>query len=128
MTVRLLRRRWLGLIVIIAGLVGFGATGLVLSAQDPVRRDVTVTGRDHHYFPARIEISAGDILRITFVADDAPYTLAIDAYRIAKRATPGKPVVFEFRTDRAGVFAYYCDLSTDDACRDMRGELVVSGK
>ena len=49
----------------------------------------------------------------------------MDAYRIAKRVSPGHPVTFEFRADKAGTFPFYCDLKTEDGCRQMRGELVV---
>jgi heme/copper-type cytochrome/quinol oxidase subunit 2 len=50
----------------------------------------------------------------------------LDEYRIAKRAAPGNPVTFEFRADRAGTFPFYCNLTIDDGCREMRGELVVT--
>jgi hypothetical protein len=34
-------------------------------------------------------------------------------------------VTFEFRADQAGTFPFYCNLSQDERCRQMRGELVV---
>ena len=121
--------RWLlGAMIVLTGVSGLEAGAPVLLFQDPVRHEVTVTGREHRFFPARIEVAAGDILKITLVAEDVPCSFAIDAYRISKRATPEHPVVFEFRADRAGTYAYYCDLTADDGCLDMRGELVVDGR
>ncbi len=96
--------------------------------QDPVRHDVTVRGQDYTFTPARIDAATGDIIRITLVAEDVPCSFAIDAYRISKRATPGRPVTFEFRADRSGTFPFYCDLTTDEHCRTMRGELVVASR
>jgi hypothetical protein len=33
--------------------------------------------------------------------------------------------VFEFRADRSGTVAFYCNLSVDDRCRNMKGQLSV---
>jgi heme/copper-type cytochrome/quinol oxidase subunit 2 len=93
--------------------------------QDPVRHDVTIRGQNYTYTPSRIDAGTGDIVRITLIAEDVPCSFAIDVYRISKRATPGHPVTFEFRADRAGTFPFYCDLTTDENCGKMRGELVV---
>ena len=39
-------------------------------------------------------------------------------------ASPGKTsVTFEFRADQAGTFPFYCNLTTDAGCKDMRGVL-----
>jgi len=32
---------------------------------------------------------------------------------------------FQFRADRAGRFLYYCNLSSEERCRDMKGTLIV---
>ena len=52
----------------------------------------------------------------------------IDAYRIVKRAAGGQTISFEFRADQAGAFAFYCNLTSDPGCRDMKGTLVVKGR
>ena len=68
-------------------------------------------------------------MKVTLQSEDIPHSFTIDEpYRIAKRATPGNPVVFEFRADQAGTFPYYCNLTAEDGCRKMRGELVVRAK
>ena len=43
-----------------------------------------------------------------------------------KRAGSGETVTFEFRADQAGTFTYYCNLTSDPRCRDMKGTLVVA--
>ena len=65
-------------------------------------------------------------MQIKFTAKDVPHSFTIDVpYRISKRAAAGQTVVFEFRADEAGRFRYYCNLTQDDRCRKMQGELVV---
>jgi heme/copper-type cytochrome/quinol oxidase subunit 2 len=87
--------------------------------------EITVTADNFAFSPSRIEVHEGDIVRITFHAVDIPHTFIIDEYRIAKRAAIGQTVVFEFRADRTGTFPIYCNLTTDERCRKMKGELVV---
>lgn len=91
--------------------------------------EVTVTAKKYSFNPARIEVGQDDIVVITLKAEDVPHSFTIDKpYLIAKRAAPGQPVTFQFRADKAGTFTYYCNITTDERCKDMRGELVVRPK
>lgn len=86
---------------------------------------VSVTARRYEYDPRRIEVVQDDIVSIELRTTDIAHSIRIDAYRIAKRVNPGRPVAFEFRADQAGTFPFYCNLQIDEGCRQMRGELVV---
>jgi cytochrome c oxidase subunit II len=101
-------------------------------AQEAARapREIRVTARKYGFSPSRIEVQENDLVKVTFETADIPHSFTIDDdnYRIAKRATPGHPVVFEFRADKAGTFPFYCNLTTDPGCKNMRGELVVRKK
>ena len=66
-----------------------------------------------------------DVVKIDLQTSDIAHSFTVDNYRIAKRVAPGQPVSFEFRADKAGTFPFYCNLQTEDGCRQMRGELVV---
>jgi heme/copper-type cytochrome/quinol oxidase subunit 2 len=116
-------RRAGGWLLLVIAAVVFAAAGL---AQEQGRRDITLTAKKYSFSESRIEVAVNDVLRITLVAEDIPHSFTVDEYRIAKRAAPGKPVTFEFRADRAGTFPFYCNLTIDDGCRGMRGELVVT--
>jgi cytochrome c oxidase subunit II len=94
-------------------------------APEDNRREVTIAAREGAFAPAHIEVRVNDLVKVTFSADDGPHSFNIDAYRIAKRARPGHPAVFEFRADQAGTFSYYCNLKEGGGTHDMRGELVV---
>jgi cytochrome c oxidase subunit II len=110
--------------------------GLILAAiasafvavqdQSPNRRDVTVTARNYAFTPERIEVVQDDLVRISLTSEDRPYSFAIDAYRILKRAGAGQTIVFEFRADQSGTFRFYCNLTSDAACKTMQGTLVVA--
>jgi plastocyanin len=119
---------------------GAGVAGLVLgaatfgylwfapprAAQESVAQQAfTIHAHKYAFEPARIEVTQGDIVKITFRADDIPHSFTVDAYRISKRAAVGENVTFEFRASTAGTFPFYCQLRADDGCRTMHGELVV---
>jgi plastocyanin len=123
-------RRLLVLIlpVLLAGALAVSRTPPA-AAQEPARHDLIIKVKKYQFSQARIEVAQGDVVRVTLVAEDVPHSLTIDAYRIAKRAAPGKSVTFEFRADRAGTFPFYCNLTSEDAgCKSTRGELVVSAR
>jgi len=102
----------------------------VVAAQDqgPTTRTFAITAHRYTFTPSTIEVNQDDLVRLTLDADDIAHSLTIDAYRIAKRASPGQPTTFEFRADRPGTFPYYCNLQAEDGCRRMHGELIVKGR
>lgn len=105
------------------------ATTLV-AAQDqaPNRRDVSIVAKNHQFTPNKIEVTQDDLVRITLKSEDRPQSFAIDAYRIVKRVGGGQTIVFEFRAQRPGTFTFYCNLTSDPDCKNMKGTLVVKPK
>jgi len=88
-------------------------------------REFTISGDQFAFKPVRIEVQKDDLVKITFTAKDIAHSFTIDQYRIAKRAAAGQSVVFEFRADQVGTHRFYCNLTTDERCKRMEGELVV---
>ena len=105
--------------------LGLGVLGLMAHAQEGGERKFTVSAHKYAFTPARLDVRQDDLVRVTFSTDDIPHSFTIDKYRIAKRVEPGKPIVFEFRADQPGRFPIYCNLTADDGCRKMIGELTV---
>ena len=113
---------WSALVLVLA------AFGFMVRAQEAGERAFTISAHKYAFTPARIDVRQDDLVRVTFSTDDIPHSFTIDKYRIAKRVEPGKPIVFEFRADQPGRFPIYCNLTADDGCRKMIGELVVTGR
>jgi cytochrome c oxidase subunit II len=96
------------------------------TAQDQGQvREFNVTGSGFAFSPASLSVNKNDLVKITFTAQDIPHSFTIDDYRIVKRAGAGQTVTFEFRADRSGPFTFYCNLSQDAKCKDMKGTLTV---
>ena len=96
--------------------------------QAPNRRDLTISARNYAFAPDRLEVAHDDLVKITVRSEDQAHSFTIDEYRIVKRIPAGGSTTFEFRADRQGTFAYYCNLTTDPGCRAMRGQLVVRAR
>jgi len=105
-------------------LVGISTFTLKPTAQGATR-EFTITGDQFAFKPIRIEVQKDDLVKITFTAKDIAHSFTIDQYRIAKRAAAGQTVVFEFRADQVGTHRFYCNLTTDERCKRMEGELIV---
>jgi len=100
------------------------------SAQEPAqnRRELTIVAKDHVFTPDKIDVSQDDLVKITLRSEDVPVSFAIDAYRIVKRVAGKTSLTFEFRADQPGTFPFYCNLTTDAACKDMRGTFSVRAR
>jgi heme/copper-type cytochrome/quinol oxidase subunit 2 len=96
------------------------------AAQDQGQvREFTISGNNYAFAPASIQVNRNDLVKITFTAHDIPHSFVIEEYRIVKRASAGQTVTFEFRADQGGTFTYFCSLTQDAKCRDMKGILTV---
>jgi heme/copper-type cytochrome/quinol oxidase subunit 2 len=130
------RRRFvIALTVGAAGLLvaAFGFSG---RARAQSKKEFSVSAHKYSYKvegsdKPEIHVQEGDLVRITFSADDIPHSFTIvddDHYRIMRRAEPGKPVPFEFLADKAGSFTFQCTLRTDERCKELSGTLFVAAK
>ena len=96
------------------------------AAQDTAQvREFTVSGDHYAFSPASLTVNKNDLVKITFTAQDIAHSFTVEGYRIMKRAGAGQSVTFEFRADQAGQFTFYCNLSQDEKCKDMKGTLTV---
>jgi plastocyanin len=112
----------------IASVTGVAVAAAILGTPSAVAqgtvREITVRGDQFTFSPARIEVQKDDIVKVTFTAVDMPHSFNMDGpYRVAKRAGAGQTVTFEFRA--TGSATFYCSLTMDERCKNMRGELVV---
>jgi len=99
---------------------------VTVAAQDQGQvREFTVSGNHYAFSPASLTVNRNDLIKITFTAQDIAHSFTLEGYRIMKRAGAGQSVTFEFRADQTGQFTFYCNLSQDEKCKDMKGTLTV---
>jgi plastocyanin len=95
------------------------------AAQPARAREFTIVARGETFDPGTVEVSAGDTVKITLIAEDRPHSFTLDGFRISKRASPGRSATVEFHAEARGRYTFYCSLRDETCCRDMKGELVV---
>ncbi len=125
---RLARAARLSLAVAIGVMLALQVRPQAGQHQAPATRTFSVAAHRYKFDPPRIEVFQDDLVAIELRTDDIAHSLTIDAYRIAKRVSPGRPISFQFRADKPGAFPFYCNLLVEDGCRQMRGELVVRAR
>ena len=103
-------------------------TRLLAQDQTPNRREFSVTARNYLYVPELIEVMQGELVRITLHSEDQAHSFTIDEYRIAKRIPADGITILDFQADQAGKFTFYCNLTEDSNCQQVRGELIVGQK
>ena len=130
-----LTRRTLGLILLGTGaclLAGsasrlFAAPAPLGAGQDqaPNRREFSISARDYHFSPDRLEVMQDDLVKLTVESGDVAYSFTIDEYRLSRRIPAGGKTVIEFRADQVGAFDFYSNLTSDPRHSKMRGQLTV---
>src|SRR6187549_1744413 len=133
MSVRSQRRTSRVFVVVACALVA--SAGAAIAATSQARRDFDIVARRYTFKVSgseatEIHVNQNDLVHVTLSTEDIPHSFTIDEapYRLMKRAEPGKPVSFDFRADSPGRFRFYCNLTADDKCKEMRGTLVVDPK
>jgi heme/copper-type cytochrome/quinol oxidase subunit 2 len=116
--------RYWSFVATLAGAAALLVTTVAAQDQGQVR-EFTISGNHYAFSPTSINVNKDDLVKISFTAQDMPHSFTIDGYRIVKRAGAGQTVTFEFRADKSGPFPFYCNLSLDDKCKEMKGTLTV---
>ena len=106
-------------------LVSTAAQESAAAQENAQVREFTVVGNHYAFAPSALTVNKNDLVKITFTAQDIPHSFTVEGYRIMKRAGAGQTVTFEFRADQTGTFSFYCNLSQDEKCKDMKGTLTV---
>jgi plastocyanin len=119
------KKTLLGVASVACFVIGAAVVGSTAARADQgAVREFAIRADQFSFAPARIEVQKDDIVKVTFTAVDIPHSFVMDGpYRIAKRAGAGQTVTFEFRA--SGSERFYCNLTQDDRCKGMHGELVV---
>ena len=136
MTANPSRRRFVILLTVGAAALVAGVFGWSVRARAQSKKDFSVSAHKYSYKvegsdKPEIRVQEGDLVRITFSAEDVPHSFTIindDHYRIMRRAEPGRPVPFEFLADKPGTFTFQCTLRTDERCKELSGTLFVAAK
>ena len=110
-----------------AGVAGLLLVALVLSAQAPEPRKISVKAKKYEFSPNRIELKVGEPVEITFESQDAKHGFACADLKLEKVVfEKDKPATVKFTPDKAGTFEFKCANWCGFGHGKMKGEFVVT--
>ncbi|MFI5241008.1 MAG: cupredoxin domain-containing protein [Microgenomates group bacterium] len=90
-------------------------------------KEISISATDYSFSINSIPLKVGEKVRLTFKNNgNFPHDFRVDDLDIVtKKLITGESEVVEFTPEKAGVFAFYCDVS-DHQEKGMEGKLVVT--
>jgi cytochrome c oxidase subunit II len=87
---------------------------------------IHVEARRFAYEPSRLVLKKGVPVVFEFTSADRKHGFKVPELGLRADIEPGKTTRLAYTPDRAGTFAFACDVFCGDGHEDMTGELVVS--
>lgn len=91
----------------------------------PEAKEFTVEATKWQFSPSTLAVDRGDIVRITLVNKEGAHGIAIPEFGFDLKAGAGETRTGEFTADKAGEFAFSCNVYCGDGHGGMKGTLVV---
>jgi cytochrome c oxidase subunit 2 len=126
--------RTLILAVAVAGTAHLlGPTLMSASRQDPATVSapeiIEVIARKFEFVPARIDVMAGDRVRLVVSSEDGVHGIAIKKFKVSKVIPRGgETITIDFVASAAGTFPILCSEYCGEGHEEMAGTLVVRAK
>jgi cytochrome c oxidase subunit 2 len=100
-----------------------GAAAFALAK--PRERTIKMVARKFVFVPNTIKVKKGEAIALQLTAPEVPMGINIPDFKVRGDIVPGKTTVVRFTPDRAGTFAFVCDVFCGDGHEDMQGTVVV---
>jgi cytochrome c oxidase subunit 2 len=97
---------------------------LALAAPKP--RVIKIVAKKFVYVPNEIHVKQGETVVLQLTAPEVPMGFSIPDFNMRADVVPGKPTSVRLTPDKAGSFAFLCDVFCGTGHEDMSGMLVVS--
>jgi cytochrome c oxidase subunit 2 len=106
---------------------GGGADRPFPPAGEPVAAEhvVRISAKRFEYSPSRIELAKGEPVVLELVSLDRVHGFNAPDFGLRADVEPGEIARVRFTPDKAGTFAFHCDVFCGEGHEDMSGEIVV---
>ena len=116
---------------LIIGLAAYAAAGLaagtvVTSSGAPRDKVIKLTAKKFEYSPAEITVKKGEPVVIEVSSEDVKHGFTLPDFGIRTDIKPGSLNRISFTPDKAGRFAFACDVFCGAGHEDMSGTLIVT--
>ncbi|HEU5182584.1 MAG TPA: cupredoxin domain-containing protein [Candidatus Polarisedimenticolia bacterium] len=97
----------------------------VAAASAPRFHKITVVAVEGKITPDVIRVRRGDLVRLTFLPRDGTYGVSIPVLKLKGKATPDRPVTFEFAASSEGEYEMRCTKTWSVKHWSENGKIVV---
>ena len=117
--------------ILMMALIAFGAAGLgmgnlVTGPGAPRDKVIKLTAKKFEYSPAEITVKKGEPVVIEVSSEDVKHGFTLPDFGIRTDIKPGSVNRISFTPDKAGRFAFACDVFCGAGHEDMSGTLIVT--
>ena len=109
-----------------AGALALGSWAAFALAQ-PRERVIKIVARKFSFSPAQIQLKKGEPVVLEFTTLDVMMGFKATDFGVRTDIVPGQTSRLRFTPDKAGHFAFNCDVFCGSGHEDMGGTLIVSG-
>jgi cytochrome c oxidase subunit II len=109
-----------------AGALALGSWAAFALAQ-PRERVIKIVARKFSFSPAEIQLKKGEPVVLEFTTLDVMMGFKATDFGVRTDIVPGQTSRLRITPDKAGHFAFNCDVFCGSGHEDMGGTLIVSG-
>lgn len=102
------------------------AGGSRLAAETPAT-EIRISAKKFEFHPEKVTAKRGQPLTFVLTSEDRIHGFKMPDFGIRTDIVPGQETRVTLTPDKAGAFAYLCDVFCGDGHEDMSGTLVVEG-
>lgn len=114
------------IMVLVAYAVAGAAATVVDGSGEPKEKAITLTVKKFEYSPAEITVKKGEPVVIEVSSQDVKHGFSLPDFGIRTDIKPGSISRISFTPDKAGRFAFVCDVFCGVGHEDMSGTLIVT--
>lgn len=108
-------------------LAGLATAFLAPAVGADESRKITVLAKKFEFSPARIELTAGEPVEITFESEDVAHGFSAKGLGVQKVTfKKGKPATVRFTPEKPGSYRFRCSRLCGLGHFNMKGEIVVA--
>lgn len=89
-------------------------------------KTIQMTAEKFKFTPAVIHLKVGETIMLELTTLDRRHGFQVPEWKIDETIEPGKVTRVRLTADRAGTFAFHCDVFCGSGHEEMAGEVVVS--
>jgi cytochrome c oxidase subunit 2 len=96
------------------------------SAKEPAERTIKIIAKKFEYSPPKIVLKKGEPVTLELTSLDRKHGFIVPELNIRADVKPNETTRLRLVPDKAGTFAFHCDVFCGDGHEDMSGEIVVA--